>query len=260
MLRRNHLSKILLFSIVSLGTFVFTTFLIVGAAPVVRFLGENSVIELATALGYLGGFVAALYALFKLPRAAKYPLFALLWAVLCFVFFGEETSWLQHIIGYGTPASIEGRNLQGEFNFHNLEGFMTTNTTGGFHELVTNGNFNIRGLLSGQNLFRLGFFSYFIFLPLLLHGFIRLNVLDYRKVTAYFPLPRLSFVAAVSFVIGLSLVVYVVGPDARQGITEVRELFYALFILFYIYAYLPRPISQQSEARAAQIQTPNQPI
>ena len=240
MLKPYGAPKIILLSLVAVGTLIFVALSIFGKALHDSIMGESSLIEVFTALGYLGGFLTALYYAFKLPKVARYTLFTFLWAALCFVFFGEETSWLQHFLGYSTPASIEGRNLQGEFNFHNLEGFMTTEGKGSVHSVVSDGGLDLRGLLSGQNLFRLGFLSYFVLLPLLIHSLIRLNVLDYHKVKASFPLPSLDFVAAVVFVIGLSIVAYIANPNARTEMTEVREMFYALFIFFYVYAYMPR--------------------
>lgn len=36
---------------------------------------------------------------------------------------GEEISWGQRQLGFTTPAAFAARNVQGEFNFHNLEVF-----------------------------------------------------------------------------------------------------------------------------------------
>ncbi len=41
-------------------------------------------------------------------------------ALLFFVAFGEEISWGQRILGFGTPDSLQGVNDQGETNLHNL--------------------------------------------------------------------------------------------------------------------------------------------
>ena len=51
--------------------------------------------------------------------------FVLAWALLMFVFAGEEISWGQRILGFQTPESVRGANVQGEFNVHNL-GFMVS--------------------------------------------------------------------------------------------------------------------------------------
>jgi hypothetical protein len=46
-------------------------------------------------------------------------LFGLLFLFAC----GEEISWGQRILNFSTPESVEGANMQGEFNIHNLEFF-----------------------------------------------------------------------------------------------------------------------------------------
>ena len=43
------------------------------------------------------------------------------WALLMFVFFGEEISWGQRILGFGSPEAVAAANVQNEFNLHNLE-------------------------------------------------------------------------------------------------------------------------------------------
>ncbi len=43
------------------------------------------------------------------------------WAILMFVFAGEEISWGQRIFDFGTPDGLNEINLQGEFNIHNID-------------------------------------------------------------------------------------------------------------------------------------------
>ena len=250
MLKQARLNVILAL-IALFGALLFVTLALFGNVLSVKIIGESSPFENATAAAYLLGALLALYTLTK-RRAAKYTLVTLLWAALCVVFFGEETSWLQHLIGYSTPASIAEKNLQGEFNFHNLEGFMTTAGAGSFHESVSGGAFNWRGLLSGQNLFRLGFLSYFVMLPLAIYALIFVCKLDRRRVVAAFPLPSLAFVVTVCFVIGVSVVAYFVSPDMRKEISEVRETFYALFIFLYVLTSLFQPTRRADQVRATQ--------
>lgn len=47
--------------------------------------------------------------------------FVICWALLMFVFMGEEVSWGQRIFDYETPASVRDSNVQGEFNIHNYQ-------------------------------------------------------------------------------------------------------------------------------------------
>ena len=44
----------------------------------------------------------------------------LAWALLMFVFMGEEISWGQRILGFGTPEVLMEINHQQEFNLHNI--------------------------------------------------------------------------------------------------------------------------------------------
>ena len=46
--------------------------------------------------------------------------FTLSWALLMFVFVGEEISWGQRIFGIETPAALDAINKQGETNIHNI--------------------------------------------------------------------------------------------------------------------------------------------
>ncbi len=48
-------------------------------------------------------------------------LFVLAWALLMFVFMGEEISWGQRLFGFSTPDGLASVNAQKEFNLHNLE-------------------------------------------------------------------------------------------------------------------------------------------
>lgn len=43
------------------------------------------------------------------------------WALLMFVFMGEEISWGQRIFGFSTPEGLAAINAQHEFNIHNIE-------------------------------------------------------------------------------------------------------------------------------------------
>ena len=51
-------------------------------------------------------------------------------AVFCFLCAMEETSWLQSIIDYPSPAWFRGVNEQGELNIHDLPGFFALNSAG----------------------------------------------------------------------------------------------------------------------------------
>jgi hypothetical protein len=57
-----------------------------------------------------------------------------LWALLMFVFAGEEISWGQRIFGIATPEVLRGVNTQNELNLHNIE-FVDTFLGGKFRYL-----------------------------------------------------------------------------------------------------------------------------
>jgi len=79
---------------------------------------ESGPFEIISAFAYA---FAALVAAMGVVRARS-PLrwYIVMWMLLCIVFFGEETSWLQHAIGYNTPEGVAELNAQAEFNLHNL--------------------------------------------------------------------------------------------------------------------------------------------
>lgn len=51
----------------------------------------------------------------RLPK-----LFLLFFIAFCFVAFGEEISWGQHVFNFEVPESVKAINKQSEFNAHNL--------------------------------------------------------------------------------------------------------------------------------------------
>jgi len=77
---------------------------------------EDGVFEYLTAFFFIATSVVSVILFVR----SKVIWFALL-AIVFFVGFGEEISWGQRILGYGTPESVNTQNIQGEFNIHNLE-------------------------------------------------------------------------------------------------------------------------------------------
>lgn len=78
---------------------------------------EDNVVEWATALAAICAAAAALLATRGRPVVERVALGAV--APLLFVIAGEEVSWLQRIVGYGTPEVLSASS-QGEANLHNL--------------------------------------------------------------------------------------------------------------------------------------------
>jgi len=83
--------------------------------------GEFGLVENLTVIFLLLGVFSALK-LWTLRTSVESKLFgpfALVMALGCFFFAGEEASWGQHWIGFEVPDVIADRNEQGEFNIHN---------------------------------------------------------------------------------------------------------------------------------------------
>ena len=184
---------------------------------------ESGWVELISALFYLAGCVICVYRLVtKTPYNRPY---LYLWAGLCFVFFGEETSWLQHIIGYGTPEAIGEINVQNEFNLHNLL------EAGSWHDMWTRGKLDYTVFLNTTTLFRVGFFSYFLLVPVLMHA----GFFGKARRKLKFPLPTIGFIVSLSVTMAMSALGYYFNIGLRMDITEARELYYALYVMLYVY-------------------------
>lgn len=79
---------------------------------------EDGLFETLTALSFLG----AVYFFFRSYWITKNLYFALL-VVIFFFGAGEEISWGQRYFGFDTPAAVKERNIQKEFNLHNIDIF-----------------------------------------------------------------------------------------------------------------------------------------
>ena len=169
--------------------------------------GEFGFFESATVLFYLSSFIICVYRI--ITKRTNYLSLCVLWCLLSFVFFGEESSWLQHYIGYETPSSVVDHNMQEEFNFHNLYIF----SKGSWHEALSSRDFDITLFLGAQNVFRLGFFSYFIVIPLLL----RLFLLDqFDKIKNFRSIiPNYNLMMTIFFVMLLSFDIHIKFVNSR---------------------------------------------
>ena len=146
--------------------------------------------------------------------------------ICTFFFFGEETSWLQHAIGYDTPENILAINAQSEVNLHNLKWFQ-----GGGITPQSNPEGGFPNLFSSQNLFRIGFFTYFLIFPII--GLLKMDKGLFSKFR--FPFPGHRFMVYIWAPIGVSLILAVFSHgDVKDVIAETREMFYAVSILTYV--------------------------
>ena len=185
-----------------------------------QFAREDGAVENLTALAYLFGMLACVWAIYT----GRHVRMAIVWLVLCFVFLGEEVSWFQRILGYSVPA-VEAINAQGEFNLHNLgDGAPFLSETGQF-------SFAFEKLLYSQNLYRAGFFVFFLIIPV--------AVLVSSRVRAFmnwwhYLRPSNSFLLAVWSVITISFVLTAISPElTRNSIAEFREFYWAFAIFLY---------------------------
>ena len=186
---------------------------------------ENRPVELASALFLLAGMVMAAYAAVhrdagRVPADHALRWYLALWAVLCLLFFGEETSWLQHLIGYQTPAFIAEQNVRGELNLHNLRLLH-----GG--ELV-GAEFHWRSLFKAQHLFNLGFLAYFFGLPLLASSAAGQRLL--RRAQIPYPGKRLAAFAFLPLAVSAVLTLLAGTYETKVTIAESRETVCALVI------------------------------
>ena len=83
------------------------------------FAREDGPVEYLGAVAYLVAGVAVMALAFARPRG-RLILFFL--GLGLFFVGGEEISWGQRIFDFGTPESLESRNVQGETSLHNIDG------------------------------------------------------------------------------------------------------------------------------------------
>lgn len=102
---------------VAVGIYVFD------AQQLVVINEEDGVIEYATALLFLTCSVASMILAFRFHGRKAYVIVHGLFAIGFFLCFGEEISWGQRILNFGTPAIVDKVNVQRELNLHNLLGY-----------------------------------------------------------------------------------------------------------------------------------------
>jgi hypothetical protein len=186
---------------------------------------EDGFVETLSALFYLVGIIVSFITALK----TKPRYLAVIWMLLCTIFLGEETSWFQRYLGYSVQ-SVENLNAQKEFNLHNLIVFQ------GGKLADSSSEFSIKMLLKGQNLFRLGFFGYFLVIPVMTNFPAIKRILDfagYEKPSGHFTLGIL-----VVFFISFALAFLAPSPEIKSALAETREMLYAFFIMIYITVYL----------------------
>jgi hypothetical protein len=168
-------------------------------------------------------------------------LHAAFWIVLSLLCFGEETSWLQHEIGFATPQSIEARNVQKEFNLHNLDILQGRKMLGEGAAAPT-----LRAVLNAQTIFQLGFVLFFLVLPVLARTAVAGRLVKWARL----PYPGARMMAAVWAPIVPALLLTLLTQGATRVLAaETRELFYAAAFLLFTGA-LAAALRAQGEEQA----------
>ena len=168
-----------------------------------------------------------------LPKRIFFLLLALLFIVLC----GEEISWGQRILGFDTPQHIKDRNMQEEFNFHNLDIFNLT-------DKEANKKTGIAKYLTAKKIFTYVFILYLFIIPLS----VRLSQ-NIKKLTNKFFLPIPEIGLGILFILNILLFKaykpFAQGDDSiLRGLAEVEEFNFTiiLFLLPFIwFGWLSKP-------------------
>ena len=192
-----------------------------------RITREDGPIEYLTALFYLLAVILGLITIFKRKKKLLFPI---VWTLLCFLFLGEETSWFQRIFNYSVPA-VEQVSGQNEFNIHNLQIFSGDS-------LFVDGKLSKAGIInflkSSQNIFRLGFFGYFLVIPILMFN---KKIKNFLLKIGY-ENPSFKFLLYMLTVLILSFVLAILSPELiKMAMAETREMLYAYYIFIYIGMY-----------------------
>jgi len=223
-------------------------------AFVQKLTSEDHLIENLTVAAYLVGAITAGVALWK----GNFRLAAAVWLVLCVIFVGEETSWFQRAIGYSVPA-VEERNSQAEFNLHNLD-FLHGSKERTFLDENGDIRFELKQFLTSQTLFRLGFISYFLLLPLFV------LIPPVRRLAERMGLPPFDWthLAVCWLLIAVTIpMTLMVDGSRRLAVAECRELVYALTIALYAASLLyarSQTTASDAATRRAYLPRASQPI
>jgi hypothetical protein len=197
---------------------------------------ENGFYQLLTAIAFLICSVVLMLSYFVRNNGNNFGrfqtrrnIFVLLLAIVFFIGSGEELSWGQHILQFETPESIAQKNLQGEFNIHNLALVHGRTADGskktGLSEYLTIGK-----------LFSLFWFAFCVCIPLL-----ALVSTKIRHFLAVINLPIVPLYIGLAFPINhiLQKIVVPLTGATEHYVVEVKEANFAvLFLVFAAFYYI----------------------
>ena len=166
-------------------------------------------------------------------------IFFLLLGLLFFVLLGEEISWGQRIFGFETPESIEARNVQDEFNIHNLEFFHLKN-----EEKVQ--KTGIQAMFTAKKMFVYVFIIYLFIIPLCVKFIEPIKNLTKRF---YLPVPVIGL--GILFILDVLLFkAFKPFSDGTtgmlRGLAEVEEFNFALILFMLPFIWLGMPTKKLS--------------
>ncbi|NRA19261.1 MAG: hypothetical protein HRU05_02135 [Oceanospirillaceae bacterium] len=214
--------NLLKFNIISLLLLILFTFIIL-FFELSFMTTEDGVVEYLSALFWLIGVIFSFFVI----KTKKRKFIPIIFLFVCFISLGEEISWGQRILNVSTPDFMAQANKQNELNFHNLHIFSGGST---WQHFFKTGEFNYHQLLDTQNIFRIGFITFFFLFPLLIRleiGARLANTAGYKKPETYFTIFVLFFIVG-SFLITSGKTI-----DERHVIQEIREMSFAFFIALY---------------------------
>ncbi len=148
--------------------------------------------------------------------------FFLIFGLVFFFGFGEEISWGQRIFGFQTPEKMMERNVQEEFNLHNMEFFNIRNKDGERKE-------GIQKLFTMKQMFLGSFFMYLFVLPLAVKYSSKVRNLT-RKI--FLPVPSIWLGV---FFLG-NYIVYRISRgvfpwETQWGLTELQEFNFSIILM-----------------------------
>ena len=201
----------------------------------------TAILLLATCIAFLVLAILPNYSIFKSKKGVgSRPLYFVLFALLFLFASGEELSWGQRIFNFDTPEAIKERNVQEEFNIHNLEIFHGSTKEG---EEKT----GISALFTLHRMYYLFFLFYLLFLPLLnrFNGFTRNMIQKY-----FIPVPSLFLGVLFLFnlIYGKAIGMMHTGYHSH-GIVEIKETVISVILFALpIKWFLTRGAKRQAQA------------
>jgi hypothetical protein len=208
-------------------------FIFISKSNISALTDEDGIVEYLSASLWLVGFLICINYLRKKrgslrKKRGSHRIIMIIFLFVCAISLMEEISWGQRILNLKTPECIAEKNTQKELTIHNLKILCSGST---WRDFFRTGKISIHQITDAQNLFRLGFVTYFLFFPLLYHnrkGRYILSKIDYYK-------PTNSFLIILWLVIISSFLLTIKAPNYFvDQVQEIREMCYALFIALYL--------------------------